>query len=127
MENKKGAIRMSWRKELADYEASLFEEQRSRFSFLGPKKKGELEYKKYDDGEERLSIRLKGLNLPRGEAAVAIKINDILAVDMNVTDGSGYLLLRASHGDKVPPVNNRDLVVVLHNERILCSGKFHKD
>lgn len=117
------------RREIADFEAKLFEEKRSGCLgiLVGPRKVGEIDYERYESGDARLTISLKGAPLSAGTHRVTVLINDVTVTDVEVTAGSGYLKLETTRGDSVPEVKAKDSAVVRVGEVTLCSGTFHRD
>ncbi len=117
---------MTWRRVLKEYESHLFAKGTGLLSFL-PKKRGKVEFKEYADGNEKLSIKLRKLDLPQNEAVVAVAVNGQCVAEVNVVDGSGRLRLTTEDGDTVPKVDRHDIITALHGEEVLCTGKAIRD
>ena len=74
---------MARRRVLEEYEADLYRVPKPRF-FLFRVPKGELELKKYDDGEKRLEIKFVDVKVPDGSAAsVVIDGRVVCQVEVN--------------------------------------------
>lgn len=117
------------RREVADLEAKLFEEKRRGcLAFLaGPRKIGEIDYERYEDGGARLKIGLRGARLPDGARSVTILVNDAPVADFEVAGGSGYLRLETSRGDAVPDIAVEDTATVQAAGETIATGRFHRD
>ena len=117
------------RREIADLEAKLFEEEKRGCLGLlvGPRKVGEIDYERYEDGGARLKVSLKGARLPEGTRKVTVLVKDAPVTELNVTNGSGYLRLDTARGDVVVEINVTDIAAIRVGELTVCSGTFHRD
>ena len=114
---------MGWRKVVEEYEADLFPVSMSE---LSGDKKGKLERKTYGDGEERLKIRLRKVDLDDG-ATVKVVIDGDAVCDIEVADGKGRAELSSKEGTTVPDVHEGSLVEVQYQYRPLLRGTFEPD
>ena len=117
------------RREVADLEAKLFEENKRGCLavMIGPRKLGEIDYERYEGGDTRMKIGLKGAPLPEGTSNVTVFINDQAVADLVVERGSGYLRLDSARGDSIPEINVKDTAAMRVGDATVCSGTFHKD
>ncbi len=120
---------MASRREIADLEAKLFEEEkRGCLGILaGPRKVGEIDYERYADGGARLKIGLKGARLPGGTRKVTVFVNESAVADLDLTRGSAYLRLDTARGDSVPEIELDDTAAVRAGGVTIYSGTFHRD
>ena len=117
------------RGEIADFEAKLFEEKRPGCLgvLVGPRKVGEIDYERYEDGRAKLTIRLRGARLPEGARRVTVLVNQVVVTDLELTSGSGHVRLDTAGGDAVPEVTASDTAVVRVGDVTICTGTFHRD
>jgi hypothetical protein len=117
------------RREIADLEAKLFEEEKRGCLGLlvGPRKIGEIDYERHEDGGSRLKVGLRGARLPEGTRKVTVLVNDAPVTELEVTNGSGYLRLETARGDVVPEIDVKDTAAMRAGDVTVCSGTFHRD
>ena len=114
---------MGWRKVVAEYEADLFPVPKSERS---GGKRGKLERKTYGDGEERLKIRLRKVDVEDG-ATVRVVIDGDAVCDIKVADGKGRAELSSGEGTQVPSVRVGSVVEIQHQGQPFLRGTFEPD
>jgi hypothetical protein len=114
---------MAWRRTLEEYEADLYKVPLPRFFRV---EKGEVEIKKYDDGETRLEIKFYGVKVPDG-AAVSVTFDGNFVCEVQVQRGRGRLELSAAPGQPVPGVTNGSVAEIQYNGEALLRGVFRPD
>ncbi len=114
---------MGWRRVLEEFEADLYKVPMPRFFRV---EKGELERKKYADGEERLEIAFRGADAPDG-AHVSVYIDGAPVCQIEVRRGRGRGQLSTMAGEAVPEVKAGQVAEVRYQERVLLRGTFQPD
>ncbi|MBN1148384.1 MAG: hypothetical protein JXA78_14085 [Anaerolineales bacterium] len=114
---------MAWRRTLMEYEAHLYKVPLPRFFRV---EKGEVEFKKYDDGESRLEIKFYGVKLPDG-AAVSVTFDGNFVCQVQVQRGRGRLEASASSDQPVPDVTDGSVAEIQYNGQPLLRGVFRPD
>ena len=117
------------RREVVDLEAKLFDVDKKGCLavMIGPRKRGEIDYELHQDGRARMKIGLKDAPVPAGTPQVTVFINDAAVADLDIRGGSGYLRLDSGRGETVPAVSLDDVAEVRAGDRVVCSGRFHRD
>ena len=115
---------MGFRRKLEEFEADLYKEPKPFFLFR--REPGELERKKYDDGEEILQIKTRPPGVAAGgEVDVYIDGNKIASVAVQ-----GRFVraeLNSTRGDTVARVAAGSRVAVKYLGRTIMTGKFRRD
>ncbi|MDH3702492.1 MAG: hypothetical protein OEU46_14375 [Alphaproteobacteria bacterium] len=88
--------------------------------------RGKVERKWYADGGEKLTVRMRGLDLPDG-TAVAVYFGDRAVAVLEIGKGAGHLRLESDDNIAVPAADDGEIARVLHNDVLLLSGKFQLD
>jgi hypothetical protein len=116
-------------RKLEDLEAKLFDTEKKGCLgvLVGPKKRGEIDAEVRQDGSSRLKIGVKNLPVPADARNVTVEINDSAVADLELRGGSAYLRLDSVRGDTIPEVNVDDVATLRLGDRIVCSGRFHRD
>ena len=114
---------MAWRRKLEEFEADLFKVPMPRFWRV---EKGELERKKYEDGEEKLQINFHGLKVPDGQE-VAVVIDGAEVCRLPVTRGRARRELVSTAGDDVPKVGSGSVAEIHYQGSALLRGVFERD
>ena len=114
---------MAGRRTLEEYEADLYTVPLPRFFRV---EKGEIEIKKYDDGETRLEIKFFGIKVPDGEA-VPVTFDGQFVCQVQVQRGRGSLELSAAPGQPVPDVTDGSVAEIQYNGQALLRGVFKPD
>jgi hypothetical protein len=91
---------------------------------LGPPKKGLARLETFDDGDERLSVRIERVGEPAGRSCVSVLIGGSCVFDMDLRRGSGFAWLVKSRGAVIPAVSRSDGISVVFQGSVLCSGRF---
>lgn len=120
-----------WRREVAEYEADLYKVQEptllSRLlSLFSGTKSGEIEMKKYDDGERVFEIKVHGVDVPDGTTVSAV-IDGSTVREFRVNQGYARLFLSTAQGDRVPDVHNGSVVEIRSSGETLLQGTFRPD
>ena len=121
----------TWRREIEEYEADLYQVQEPTFlnKLLGlfmSAKGGEMEMKKYDDGEKVIEIELHGVQVPDG-AVVSAVVDGAAICQIQVNRGHGRSLLSTTRGETVPEVRNGSAAEIHYQEQALLKGTFRPD
>ena len=116
-------------KKVLDLEAKLFDTEKKGCLgvLIGPKKRGEIDIEVRADGRSRMKIGLKNVTVTEGTRQVTIYINETPVADLELERGSGYLRFDSAHGDSIPEAKVKDVATVRAGDRVLCSGRFHRD
>jgi hypothetical protein len=117
------------RGEIADLEAKLFDtDKRGCLAVLvGPRKRGEIDYELFQDGNARMKIGLKNLPVPDGTSHVTVLLNDTPVAELELRGRSGFVRFERARGDDVPEISVDDEATVQAGGRVVCSGTFHRD
>ena len=114
---------MKWRRVLEEYEADLYKVPTPRFFRV---ERGELEIKRYEDGEARLEIVFFGVRVADG-STVAVVIDGQFVCDVVVKRRRGRLELSTAKGEPVPRVRNGSVGEIQYNGEPLLRGVFEPD
>jgi hypothetical protein len=121
------------RREIEEYEADLYQVQNQEPSFLNKllslflsAKGGEIEIKKYDDGEKVMEVELQGVQVPDG-AAVSAVVDGTAVCQVQVNRGYGRSLLSTARGETVPEVHSGSVAEIHYQEQALLEGTFKPD
>ncbi|MBN1978160.1 MAG: hypothetical protein JW918_12255 [Anaerolineae bacterium] len=122
----------TWRREIEEYEADLYRVQEPT-SFLNKllslflsSKSGEMEMKRYDDGEKVIEVELHGFQVPDG-AVVSAVVDGTAICQIQVNRGHGRSLLSTARGETVTDVRNGSAAEIHYQEQILAKGTFKPD
>jgi len=118
----------TWRRKIEEYEADLYRNQTVKFlgfSFQSRARSGEIEVKKYDNGENRLEIKLFGVEVPDG-SAVSVVVDGKPVCDVEVRQGSGRVQLHVQ-GEAVAAVRNGSAAEIRYMGQVLLQGTFRPD
>lgn len=117
----------TWRQKISEYEADLYTVQTSWWAKLLLRTKGdEIEIKRYDDGEQRMEIELKGVKAPDG-ARVAVVIDGRAEREVEVRRGFARVRLSSLEGESIPAVQNESNAEIRYMGEILLEGTFKPD
>ena len=121
----------TWRREIEEYEADLYRVQEPTFlnkllSFFLSAKGGEIEMKKYDDGEKVMEVELHGVQAPEG-AVISAVVDGVAVCQVQVNRGHGRSLLSTALGETVPEVRNGSVAEIHYQEQVLLKGTFKPD
>jgi hypothetical protein len=117
----------TWQRKIEEYEADLYTIQTSWWAKLFLRSKaGEMEIKRYEGGEKRMEIDLKGLKVPDG-AQVSIVIDDRVAREVEVRRGFARVRLSSAEGEPIPDVQLGSMVEVRYMGEALLEGTFKPD
>jgi hypothetical protein len=114
---------MAFRRKLAEYEADLYKVPKPRFL---PMPKGELEVKRYDDGETKLEIEFFGAQAPDG-AAVTVVIDGQAVCQVPVRRQRGRLEISTVQGAAIPDVRTGSVGEIQYQGQALLRGTFKPD
>ena len=115
----------TWRRVLAEYEADLYKVPLPKF-FLFRVPKGELELKRYDDGEAQLEVEFVGVPVPDGSVA-AVVIDGQIACQVEVRRGRVRQRLSSTEGHVFSKVRNGSVGEIQYNGEPLLRGTFKPD
>jgi len=87
--------------------------------------RGQIEWQRQADGQERLRVRFGDLGLPDG-AFVSIRLGGAILGYTRVASGAGELAFETARG-QVPKVTGLQLVEVVHGEAVLLRGTLEPD
>jgi hypothetical protein len=116
---------MKWRRAVEEYEAELYKVPRPKF-FLFRVPKGELEVKRYEDGETELEIEFYDVKVPDGSAA-SVVIDGQVACQVAVSQRRGRLRLSTARGDAIPAVGDGSVGEIQYNGEPLLRGMLRPD
>lgn len=114
---------MGFRRIVEEFEADLVKVPEPRFLRV---EKGELERKKYSDGEEKLEIRFHGVKGPEGGMA-RVLIEGESVCNVRLTGGRGRKELSTSNGDEVPQVSKGSVAEIEVQGDVVLRGVFKPD
>ncbi len=114
---------MAWRRKIEEFEADLYKVPLPRFFRV---EKGELERKRFEDGEEKLEITFRGVDVPDG-ARVAVVIDATSVCEVEVRSRRGRVELSSRDGREVPAVRNGSIAEIRYHGRALLRGTFRPD
>jgi hypothetical protein len=116
---------MAVRKRVVELHATLRGTRRTLLStFVGRPRRGFAWYEAFDDGDERLTVRIERLGARAGCAGVSILIGGARVFDMDLRNGSGLAWLVRSRGAVIPRVSHDVDIGVVSGDSVLCSGRF---
>jgi len=118
----------TWRRQTEEYEADLYRDQTVKFlgfSFHNRARGGEIEVKKYDNGENRVEIKFFGVEVPDGSMVSATADGKIIC-EVEVRQGVGRLQVDIQ-GEAVSAVRNGSKADIRYMGRILMEGTFKPD
>ena len=115
---------MGFRRKLEEFEADLVREPKPFFLFR--RELGELERKKYDDGEEVLQIKMRPPGVAAG-GSVDVFIDGNKVATLAVQRGYVRTELSSTRGDTVPRVAAGSQVAIKYLGRTIMTGKFRRD
>lgn len=113
----------TWRRMLDEYEADLYDVPPPRFFRV---ERGEVEIKRYEDGEIRLEVAFFGLKLADGET-VHLVIDGQPVCSLEIHRGRGRAELSASAGASLPVVQGGAVAEIQHQGVARLRGVFHRD
>ena len=121
----------TWRRKIEEYEADLYQIQEPTFlnkllSFFLSAKGGEIEMKKYDDGEKVMEVELHGVQVPDG-AVVSAVVDGAAICQVQVNRGHGRSLLSTAQGETVPDVRSGSAAEIHYQEQVMLKGIFKSD
>ena len=118
----------TWRRKIEEYEADLYRDQTIKFlgfSFQSRAKSGDIEVKKYDNGEARLEIKFFGVEVPDG-AAVAAVADGRTICEVEVRRGSGRAQMDVQ-AEAVSTIRNGSTAEIRYMGQVLMAGTFRPD
>jgi hypothetical protein len=115
----------TWRRKLVEYEADLYKVPLPKF-FLFRVPKGELELKRYDDGETQLEVEFFGVPVPDGSVA-SVVMDGQIACQVEVRRGRARLKLSSTEGYVFPEVRDGSVGEIQYNGEPLLRGTFRPD
>jgi hypothetical protein len=99
--------------------------RRTLLSLLfGPPRRGFARFETFDDGDERLTVRIERLAELAGCSSVSIVVGGTRVFDMDLRNGSGFAWLVRSRGAVIPKVSRNEDISVVRGDSVLCSGRF---
>ena len=117
----------TWRQKISEYEADLSTVLTSWWAKLLLRTKGgEIEIKRYDDGEQRMEIELKGVKAP-DRARLSVVIDGRVERDVEVQRGFSRVRLSSLEGESIPNVQNGSTVEIRYQGEVLLEGTFKPD
>lgn len=117
----------TWKRKVEEYEAELYSIPKSGWARLFLRSKGgEIEVKRYDDGEKRMEIDLRRVKCPDG-ALVAVVINGRQVRQVETRSGFARLHLSSLDGEALPEVCSGDKVEIQLMGEVLLEGVFMPD
>jgi len=114
---------MAWRTVVEDYEADLYKVPTPRFF---RREMGEVERKRFDDGEDLLKVVFRGVEAPDGDR-VEVVIAGRVACEVEIKGGQAYVHLSSANGDVVPAVQHGDVAEIHYRGHPVLGGVFHPD
>jgi len=118
----------TWRRKIEEYEADLYRGQTVKFlgfSFQSRAKSGEIEVKKYDNGEARVEIKFFGVEIPDGSSISALADGKLIC-EVEVRQGMGRLQMDIQ-GEAVSTIRNRSTAEIRYMGQVLMAGTFRPD
>ena len=88
--------------------------------------RGKLERKWYADGSEKLTVRVRGLDLPDG-TALQVHLSERAVATLDIANGSGILRLESGNGPPVPVAEDGETVRILLDGAVLLTGILRPD
>jgi hypothetical protein len=117
----------TWQRKIEEYEADLYRVQTSWWGKLFLRSKGgEMEIKRYEDGEKRMEIDLHGVKCPDG-ALVSAVIDGRTVREVEVRRGFARVRLSSTEGEAVPEVRAGSTVEIHYMGAVLLEGVFEPD
>jgi hypothetical protein len=117
----------TWQRKIAEYEADLFKVQRSWLDkLLGGGKSGEIEVKRYEGGEQRMEIDLRGVRCPDG-ALVTLLVDGKPVHELALRRGFAHLRFSSAEGASIPDVAHGSLAEIRYQGEALLQGTFKAD
>jgi hypothetical protein len=114
---------MGFRRRNYELEADLY---KVPTPWLFRREMGELERTSYEDGEERLKISFRGLDIPDGAAAEVV-IDGAVVAELPVSDGRARQILTTTEGHSVPEAKAGQEVEIRFQGTALLAGVFKRD
>ncbi|MFZ5856195.1 MAG: hypothetical protein ACOYZ6_05130 [Chloroflexota bacterium] len=118
----------AWRHKIEEYEADLYRDKTIKFlgfSFQNRVKSGEIEVKKYDNGEARVEIKFFGVEVPDGSAVSAVADGRIIC-EVEVRQGMGRLQMGVQ-AEVVSTIRNGSTAEIRYMGKVLMAGTFRPD
>lgn len=117
----------TWQRKIEEYEADLYTIQTSWWAKLFLRSKGgEMEIKRYEDGEKRMEIDLHGLKVPDG-VQVSVVIDGRAVRQVDTRRGYARVRLSSAEGGEIPEVQIGSSVEIQYNGEVLLEGTFKPD
>lgn len=117
----------TWQRKIEEYEANLYPVQKTWWARLFLRSKGgEIEVKRYDDGERRMEIDLQGVKCPDG-TRVSLVIDGRPEREVEVRRGFARERLSSNNGEAIPEVSAGSTVEVRYAGEVLLEGTFRPD
>jgi hypothetical protein len=117
----------TWKRKIEEYEADLYTIQTSWWAKLFLRSKGgEIEVKRYEDGEKRMEIDLQGVKVPDG-AQVSVVIDGRTARQVETRRGYARVRLSSVDGEIIPEVQIGSTAQIQYNGEVLLEGTFKPD
>lgn len=118
----------TWRRKIEEYEADLYRDQTIKFlgfSFHNRAKGGEIEVKKYDNGEARVEIKFFGVEIPDGSAVAAVADGrTICEVEARQGTGRAHMDVQA---EAVSTIRSGSTAEIRYMGQVLMAGTFRPD
>lgn len=117
----------TYRRKIEEYEADLYKPGSSGWLGLFMRSKGgEMEVKRYDDGEARMEIDLHGLKCPDG-ALVSALVDGREVQQVEIRRGYARVRLSSLQGATIPQVRAGSTAVIRYQDETLLEGSFKPD
>lgn len=118
-----------WRRKISEFEADLYRVRKPSFlgRLLGLRTKGgEMEVKKFDNGEKEMEVELYGLGVPDG-AVVSVVIDAAATCEIRINRGRGRLFVGAAQEGTIPEVSAGSAAEIQYLGEALLKGTFEPD
>lgn len=117
----------TWKRKIEEYEADLYTIQKSWWAKLFLRSKGgEIEVKRYEDGEKRMEIELHRVKVPDG-ALVSVLIDGRAVRQVETRRGSARVRLSSLDGEVIPDIQIGSPVEIQYMGENLLEGTFKPD
>jgi hypothetical protein len=117
----------TWRRKIEEYEADLYTVQTSWWAKLLLRSKGgEVEIKRYKDGEKRMEIDLKGVKCLDG-AQVSVVIDGRVEREVEIRRGFARIRISSADGEAIPTVQIGSTAEIRYIGEVLLEGTFKLD
>ena len=114
---------MGFRRRNYEFEADLY---KVPTPWLFKREMGELERTSYEDGEEKLEIKIRGIDAPSG-TAVEVVIDGAKVAELALDQGRVKQILSSNNKDAVPEVKAGQQVEIRLLGKAVLAGVFKRD